>query len=61
MNGKRVSTKLEDTPKNRKLVESYHKNDEFFNKFNINNGVPTVSELLNQVLEDKEEIGRAHV
>ncbi len=53
-NGKRVSTKLEDTPKNRKLVESYHKNDEFFNKFNINNGVPTVSQLLNQVLEDKE-------
>lgn len=54
MNGKRVSTKLVDTPKNRKLVESYYKNDEFFNKFNINNSVPTVSQLLNQVLEDKE-------
>lgn len=54
INGKRVSTKLEDTPKNRKLVESYYKNDEFFNKFNINSVVPTVSELLNQVLKDKE-------
>ena len=35
INGKRVSTKLKDTKANRKLFESYSKNDEFFKKFNV--------------------------
>lgn len=54
INGKRVSTKLEDTPKNRKLVESYHKNDEFFNKFNINTNVPNVLDYCDEILLEKE-------
>ena len=36
INSKRLSTKMTDTVKNRKLVESYYRNDEFFNKFEIN-------------------------
>lgn len=55
MNGKRVSTKLEDTPKNRKLVESYHKNDEFFNKFNLSNKLPSILEYCEQILLEKEK------
>lgn len=45
INSKRLSTKMTDTVKNRKLVESYYRNDEFFNKFEINKQVPTVLEL----------------
>lgn len=56
LNGRRISTKLEDTPKNRKLVTSYYKNDEFFNKFDLNKNVPTVLELCDEVLKDKELI-----
>ena len=55
MNGKRASTKLEDTPKNRKLVESYHKNDEFFNKFNLNTKIPNVLDYCEQILLEKEK------
>lgn len=54
-NGLRVSTKLEDTPKNRKLVESYHKNDDFLNKFEIIKNIPTVLELCEEVLLEKEK------
>lgn len=54
-NGLRVSTKLEDTPKNRKLVESYNKNDEFFNKFNVNSRIPSVLEYCEQILLEKEK------
>lgn len=54
LNGKRLSTKLPDTPKNRKLVQSYSKNEEFFNKFEINNHIPTVLELCEEVLQEKE-------
>lgn len=55
INGKRLSTKLEDTPKNRKLVTSYYKNDEFLNKFNvISDDIPTVLTLCEEVLKEKE-------
>ena len=56
LNGKRVSTKLKDTKANRKLVTSYYKNDEFFKKFDVNKNVPTVVELCEEVLEEKEEV-----
>lgn len=54
INGRRISTKLEDTPNNRKLVKSYYKNDEFFNKFGINNStLITVVEHCENVMEEK--------
>lgn len=53
VNGKRVSTKLDDTPQNRKLIKSYHKNDEFFKKFNVSKTTPTVLELCEEVLNEK--------
>ena len=54
INGKRVSTKLEDTLENRKLFESYTKNDKFFKKFDVNVNTPTIIELCEEVLEEKE-------
>lgn len=53
INGKRISTKLKDTKANRKLFESYAKNNEFFEKFNVIKNVPTVVELCEEVLKDK--------
>jgi integrase len=54
LNNKRISTKLEDTPKNRKLVESYYKNDEFFNKFNLTfSSAPNILFLCEEVLKEK--------
>ena len=35
INGKRVSSKLQDTPTNRKLLENQYKNTEFYQKFNV--------------------------
>lgn len=55
LNGKRISTKLEDTPKNRKLVQSYYKNDEFYKKFELIESSPTVLSLCEEVLKDKEK------
>lgn len=55
INGKRVSTKLEDSPKNRKLIESYHKNDEFFYKFNVSAKTPLVLDYCEQILLEKEK------
>lgn len=55
LNSKRVSTKLKDTKANRKLVMSYYKNDEFFKKFDVNKNVPTVVELCEEVLREKEK------
>ena len=55
INGKRLSTKMTDTAKNRKLVESYYRNDEFFNKFELSKQVPTVLELCEEVLKEKEK------
>lgn len=57
INGQRISTKLKDTKENRKLFESYAKNDEFFKKFNVikNNNIPTVIELCEEVMLEKEK------
>lgn len=55
LNGKRVSTKLKDTKENRKLVTSYYKNDEFFNKFKINKNVPSIIALCEEVMNEKEK------
>lgn len=55
INSKRISTKLEDTPNNRKLVTSYYKNDEFFKKFDINKSIPSVLSLCKEVLDEKEQ------
>lgn len=56
INGKRVSTKLKDTKQNRKLFESYSKNEEFFQKFNVKDKqIPTLLKLCDDVLEDKEK------
>ena len=33
INGKRTSSKLQDTPTNRKLLENQYKNTEFYKKF----------------------------
>ena len=54
INGKRVSTKLEDTLENRKLFESYTKNDKFFKKFDVKVDTPTIIELCEEVLKEKE-------
>lgn len=56
IDGKRVSTKLEYSAENIKLFKSYAKNEEFFKKFNVMKGVPTVVDLCKEVLEDKSEI-----
>ena len=50
INSKRLSTKMTDTVKNRKLVESYYRNDEFFNKFEINKVYLTYLITLDRVL-----------
>lgn len=55
INNKRVSTKLKDTKQNRKLVESYSKYDEFLEKFNVKEEIPTILELCDEVLLEKEE------
>lgn len=52
--GVRKSTKLKDTKENRKLFESYAKNDEFFKKFNVNTNIPIVLELCEEALREKE-------
>lgn len=55
INGKRISTKLKYSKENIKLFTSYSKNDEFFSKFNVDNiNIPTVIELCEEVLEEKE-------
>lgn len=54
INGKRISTKLKDTKENRKLVSSYHKNDEFFKKFNVKKRVSNILDLCQEVLREKE-------
>lgn len=60
INGKRISTKLEDTKANRKLFTSYSKNDEFFKKFNVvKDTVPTLVKLCVQVLDEKEKTIKA--
>ena len=54
-NGTRISTKLKDTKENRKLFESYAKNDVFFEKFDVKeNDVPTILDLCEEILKEKE-------
>ena len=56
LNGRRFSTRMVDTVKNRKLFESYYKNDEFLKKFNVDFvPVPQFCIVLESVLEDKEK------
>ncbi|QNK85401.1 hypothetical protein HOO31_01945 [Aliarcobacter cryaerophilus] len=55
INGKRVSSKLKDTPTNRKLLENQYKNDEFYKKFNVKTKGKTVLEFCMEVLEEKEK------
>lgn len=53
--GKKVSTKLEDTLQNRKMFEKCYSNNEFLDKFGITiKSSPTVIELCEEVLKDKE-------
>lgn len=55
LNGKRVSSRLLDTPSNRKLLLSYHKNDDFLNKFSLDKKSPVFLDICYDVLEDKEK------
>lgn len=55
INGKRISTKLKDTRANRKLVTSYSKHDEFLEKFDVKDNIPTILELCEEVLLEKED------
>ena len=55
INGVRKSTKLKYSKDNIKLFKSYYENQEFFNKFNLNSSIPTILELVEDVLEDKEQ------
>ena len=55
INGIRKSTKLSYSQKNIKKFKSFYEDDEFFNKFNVKKIVPTVVELCEQLLEEKEK------
>ena len=55
INGKRTSSKLQDTPTNRKLLENQYRNTEFFKKFNVKTKGKTVLEFCREVLEEKEK------
>ena len=55
INGKRTSSKLQDTPTNRKLLENQYKNTEFYKKFNVKTKGKTVLEFCMEVLEEKEK------
>lgn len=59
INGKRVSTKLEYSKENIKLYKSYAKNEEFFKKFDVIKTSPTVVELCEEVLKEKEKTLKA--
>lgn len=56
INGVRKSTKLSYSKENIKKFKSYYNDEEFFNKFSINKSVPTVVELCQMVLDEKENI-----
>lgn len=55
INGIRKSSGLEDTPQNRKILLNHHKNDGFYNKFNVKTKSKTIVEFCNEVLEEKEK------
>lgn len=56
INGIRKSTKLKYSKDNIKKFKSYYEDEEFYNNFNINKSVPTVVELCQMVLDEKESI-----
>lgn len=53
LDGVRKSSGLDDTPQNRKILLNHHKNDGFYNKFNVNTKSKTVVEFCEEVLEEK--------
>ncbi|WP_146876924.1 site-specific integrase [Arcobacter sp. CECT 9188] len=53
IDGKRLSSKLKDTPTNRKLLENQFKNEEFYKKFNVKTKGKTVIKFCEEVLEEK--------
>ena len=55
MNGVRKSSGLEDTQKNRELLENNHKNDEFYKKFDVRTKGRTIIELCEEILIEKEK------
>lgn len=57
--GKRISTKLEYSKENIKLFKSYAQNKEFFKKFDVIKTSPTVIELCEEVLKEKEKTLKA--
>ena len=54
INGIRKTTKLKYSKENIKKFKSYYEDEEFFNKFDIKKSVPTVIELCQMVLDEKE-------
>lgn len=54
INGIRKSTKLKYSKENIKKFKSYYQDEEFYNKFNITKTTPTVLELCEIVLNEKE-------
>lgn len=57
INGKKISTKLEDTPQNRKMFEKCYSNNEFLEKFGIAvKSTPTIVALCEEVLKEKESL-----
>ena len=55
INGIRKTTKLKYSKQNIKKFQSFYEDEEFFNNFNIKKSVPTLLELCNEVLDDKEK------
>ena len=53
--GVRKSTKLPYSKDNIKLFQSYYKNQEFYNKFNLNKNIPTILYFIDDVLREKEK------
>lgn len=54
INGTRKSTKLKYSKQNIKKFQSYYEDDEFFHNFNINKNIPTLLEMCDLVLLEKE-------
>ena len=54
INGIRKSTKLKYSKENIKKFKSYYNDQEFFNNFNINKFVPTLVDICQIILDEKE-------
>lgn len=55
INGVRKSTKLEYSKNNIKKFKSFYNDEEFFHKFNITKNIPFLTDLIEEVLIDKEK------